>query len=90
MSRYFANFPALRTMADVEAEMALRQASRAVGFQCIDGLRMLAEIPEHVASALIDEAARRVERDAAELAKIADGWQKSLLTTTENASMVKP
>lgn len=73
-TRWFANLPALRTMAEVEAEMTLRQASRAVGFQCIDGLRMLAEIPEHVASALIDEASRRVERDAAELERIAQEW----------------
>ena len=76
MTRHFLNLPACPTVAEAEAEMSRRQSKRAAGFACVDGLRLMAEIPEHVATALIDEASRRVVRDAAELEQIAKAWRQ--------------
>ena len=74
MPKYFLNLPACPTIAEAEAEMRRRESKRAAGFECIDGFRLCAEIPEHVATALIDEASRRVVSDAAKLAEIAASW----------------
>ena len=76
MPKYFLNLPACPTIAEAEAEMRRRQSKRAAGFACVDGLRLMAEIPEHIANAVIEEASRRVVRDAAELEQIAKAWRQ--------------
>lgn len=76
MPKYFLNLPACPTIVEAEAEMSRRQSKRAAGFVCVDGLRLMAEIPEHVANAVIEEASRRVVRDAAALNEIAKGWRQ--------------
>ena len=74
MTRHFINLRACQTIDEAEAEMQRHESKRAAGFLCIDGFRLCAEIPEHVATALIDEASRRVVSDAAKLAEIAASW----------------
>ena len=73
--RHFANLPSCPTLESAHAEMRDRSSTHAAGFWAIDGLRLCAEIPEHVADAMIVEAERRRLVDAAELEKIAAGWK---------------
>jgi hypothetical protein len=69
--RCFLNLPAFRTREDVERECERLGVVRAKGYEAIDGLRMMAELPEVAMDSIADEA-RALERRAERLREQAE------------------
>ncbi len=72
--RYFFSLPALPDVATVDAAADKLGAHRVGGYRGFDGLRACVELSENIALQLLDEASRRLERDATELERIAQEW----------------